>query len=78
MEEEKLRDILKDLLETDCGFLFIEELLERLGAFEKGCNFENVYIQYYNQGRRDKGAWLLDLVKRANFDKYSKIIIKRR
>ena len=44
MEEEKLRDILKDLLETDCGFLFIEELLEKLGAFEKGCNFENVYL----------------------------------
>lgn len=78
MDEDKLKKILEDVLNTDCGFYFVSELLERLGAFERGCNFDNIHIEYYNRGKREKGLWLLDLVKSANFKKYESIEKNRR
>lgn len=78
MDEEKLIEVLKNVLNTDCGFAFVTELLEKLGAFERGCNFDNVNMEYYNRGRREKGLWLLDLVKKADLKISNKIETKRR
>ena len=77
MNEEKLIEIIKDVLNTKCGFEFIRELLEKLGAFERGCIFENVNQEYYNRGKREKGLWLLDLIKEADLNKFCEILIKR-
>ena len=77
MNEDKLLEILKNILNTDCGFEFIQEMLEKLGAFERGCNFDNTNMEYYNRGRRDKGLWLLDLVRKADLNKFEEILIKR-
>ena len=77
MNEDKLLEILKVILNTDCGLLFIQEMLEKLGAFERGCNFDNTNMEYYNRGKRDKGLWLLDLVRKADLDKFEEILIKR-
>ena len=78
MDDEKFNTFLKDTLNTACGFLFVSELLERLGAYERGCNFDNPNIEYYNRGKREKGLWLLDLVKKVNFEKYEQIQKNRR
>ena len=78
MTEDKFIEIIKDVLNTDCGFKFISEMLEELGAFERGCNFNNIYIEYYNRGKRDKGLWLLDLVKKSHIEKYKQIEMNRR
>ena len=77
MNEDKLLEILKDVLNTDCGYELIQEMLEKLGAFERGCNFDNTNMEYYNRGKRDKGLWLLDLVRKADLNKFEEILIKR-
>lgn len=77
MNEDKFLEILKDVLNTDCGYELIQEMLEKLGAFERGCNFDNTNMEYYNRGKRDKGLWLLDLVRKADLNKFEEILIKR-
>lgn len=77
MNEDKFLEILKDVLNSDYGFEFIQEMLEKLGAFERGCNFDNTNMEYYNRGKRDKGLWLLDLVRKADLNKFEEILIKR-
>lgn len=78
MTDDNFEVVLKDVLKTDCGFYFISELLERLGAFERGCNFDNVHIEYYNRGKREKALWLLDLVKKVDLESYTNIEKNRR
>lgn len=78
MEEEKLIELIKAIISTDAGYKFFEILLEKLGAFERGCNFENLYLEYYNKGRREKGLWLLDLLEKADIEATDKIKINRR
>lgn len=78
MTDDNFEVVLKDVLKTDCGFYFVSELLERLGAFERGCNFENIQIEYYNRGKREKGLWLLDLVKKVDLENYTIIEKNRR
>ena len=78
MTDDNFEVVLKDVLNTDCGFYFVSELLERLGAFERGCNFENIQIEYYNRGKREKGLWLLDLVKKVDLENYTIIEKNRR
>ena len=77
MNEDKFLEILKDVLNTDCGYELIQEMLEKLGALERGCNFDNTNMEYYNRGKRDRGLWLLDLVRKADLNKFEEILIKR-
>ncbi len=77
-EEEKLIELIKEIINTQAGFKFFEILLAKLGAFERGCNFENIYNEYYNKGKREKGLWLLDLAEQADIEAINKIKINRR
>ena len=77
-EEKKIIELIKDVIQTQAGYMLFEILLEKFGAFERGCNFENLYLEYYNKGRRDKGLWLLDLVEKADIEALNKIKINRR
>ena len=78
MSEDEIKEIVKNLLNTDAGFEFIDILLDKLGAFDRGCNFQNIQQEYFNRGKREMGLWLLDLVQDSNFNKFIEINKKRR
>lgn len=78
MEDEKIIELIKPIINTQEGFRFFSILLEKLGAFERGCNLENTNLEYFNRSRREKGLWLLELVKQANWEKYTSIERNRR
>lgn len=76
-EEKKTIELIKTIIKTQAGFKFFEILFEKLGSFERGCNFENTNIEYYNRGKREKGLWLLDLAEKADIESVNKIKINR-
>ena len=78
MTEDEIREIVKDVLNTPAGFKFAEILLDKLGAFERGTNVQNVYTEYFVKGKREQGLWLLDLIKDSNFNQFVEIMKKRR
>lgn len=67
---DEIKNIVKSVVQTDAGFKFIDILLDKLGAFERGCNFQNIEQEYYNKGRKEQGLWLLDLVRDSHFNQY--------
>lgn len=60
------------------GLKFIEILLDKLGAFERGCNFQNHEVEMFNRGKREQGLWLLDLLTESNFEKFVELQKRRR
>jgi len=76
--DEQIKDIVKNVIQTPSGFEFIEILLDRLGAFERGCNFQNIEQEYFNKGKKEQGLWLLDLVRESHFNNFIEIQRKRR
>lgn len=77
-KEEEIRLIVKNVLNNPEGFKFIDILIDRLGAFERGCKFDNSNMEYYNRGKKEQGLWLLDLLRDSDFEKYSEIVKLRR
>ncbi len=77
-KEDEIRLIVKNVSNDIEGFKFLDILLDKLGAFERGCNFENSHLEYYNKGRKEQGLWLLDLLRDSNFEKFTKIYEQRR
>ena len=76
--EEQIKEIVCKTANNSDGLKFIEILLDKLGAYERGCNFQNHEIETFNKGRREQGLWLLDLLKDSNFEKFIEIEKKRR
>lgn len=76
--DEQIKMTLKNVSNNDEGLNFIEILLKKLGAFERGCNFQNHDIEMFNRGRREQGLWLLDLLKESNFKKFVEIEERRK
>ena len=76
--DEQIKMTLKNVANKDEGLDFIEILLDKLGAFERGCNFQNHDLDVFNRGRREQGLWLLDLLKESNFQKFVEIEERRR
>lgn len=77
-KEEEIRLIVKNVSNTIEGLKFIEILLDKLGAFERGCNFQNHDLEVYNKAKREQGFWLLDLLRDSNFEKFIEIEKQRR
>ena len=77
-KEDEIRLIVKNVSNTNEGFKFIDILLDKLGAFERGCKFDNSNMEYYNRGRKEQGLWLLDLLRDSNFEKLIEIEKTRR
>ena len=71
--DDEIKNIIHNVAENEYGLKFIEILLDKLGAYERGCNFQNRDIDLYNRGKREQGLWLLDLLKECNFDKFTQI-----
>jgi len=76
--DDEIKMTLKNVANTDNGLCFIEILLDKLGAYERGCNFQNHDMEVFNRGRREQGLWLLDLLKESNFNKFIQIEEGRR
>jgi len=75
-DEEKI--IFNNVLNDKDGFRFVLLMLEKLGAFERGCNFQNRDMDMFNRGRRETGLWLADKIQEHCFEKYREIIIERK
>ena len=77
MDIEELMLIVSNVAGTPDGFKFIEILLDKLGAFERGANLQNSELEAYNKGRREQGLWLLDLLRDSHFDRFTELQRKR-
>ena len=77
MNAQELELIVKNVANTDAGMKCIEVLLDKLGAFERGYNFQNTEQEAFNKGRREQGLWLLDLLRDSNFNKFIEVEKKR-
>lgn len=75
--QEQINLIVKNVSNSDEGLKFIEILLEKLGAFERGFNFQNRDVEIANKSKREQGLWLLDLLQESNFNKFIEIQKKR-
>ncbi len=75
-EQEKI--IFNNVLNDRWGFEFIKILIDELGGFERGCNFQNRDLDMYNRGKRDKGLWLLDKIQEYDIEKYMEILKERK
>lgn len=76
--DDEIKMTLKNVSNKEEGLNFIEILLDRLGAWERGCNFQNREMEVFNRGKREQGLWLLDLLKESNFEKFIEIEQRRR
>ena len=76
--EEQIKETVCKIVESNDGLNFIEILLDKLGAWERGCNFQNRDMDTFNRGKREQGLWLLDLLKESSFDKFIEIEKRRR
>lgn len=72
-KEEEIKTIIKNVANDDEGFKFIDLLLDKLGAFERGVNLQNPEMDIFNRGRREAGLWLLDTLRESNFNKFVEI-----
>lgn len=75
--QEQIKMIVQNVANTDEGLKFIEILIEKLGAYERGFNFQNRDVEIANKSRREQGLWLLDLLQDCNFNKFIEIQEKR-
>ena len=76
--DKDIKLIVENVSNTEEGLKFIFILLTKFGAFERGCNFQNTNMEYYNRGKREQGLWLLDLLENSNFNKFNEIYKLRR
>ena len=75
-EEEKI--IFNNVLNDRYGYEFIKILIDELGSFERGINFQNRDLDMFNRGRREKGQWLIDKIQEHCFEKYKQIVFERK
>ena len=75
--DDEIKLIINNVAESKSGFEFLEILLEKLGAYDRGFNFQNHDIDMYNKAKREQGLWLLDLIRNSNFDKFVELQKKR-
>ena len=76
--DDEIKLIVKNVANDNEGFKFIQILLDKFGAFDRGCKFDNSNMEYYNRGKREQGLWLLDLLGNSNFNKFIEIEKLRR
>ncbi len=76
MNDEELVN-LRNVLRSDYGFETVLCILNKLGAFESGINRTTAAKEdYLTLGKREKGAWLLDCVYKADKQKFLDVLDK--
>lgn len=77
MNNDELTD-LSNVLNNTWGLDTIYRILTELGAFETGINRQSTAKEdYLILGKREKGAWLLNCVYKANKNKYLEILKRK-
>lgn len=64
------------LLNQDCKKL-IKLILAETGCFDRSISYDK-YKQYYLQGRRSIGDYLLELIRVCDFERYTEIQKERK
>ena len=74
MNEKELQN-LKNVLNNPEGLKFLSVLLRKLGAFDRGYNFQNSEKEIFKMlTKREQGLCLLDNCFKANFNKTVEIV----
>lgn len=76
-EQADLKIIVNNVLNSDDGFKFIQHLLNETGCFDRSVNFDE-YKNFYFQGRKSIGDYILELARKCDFKSYIKILEKRK
>lgn len=60
INEDDLKLIVQNLLNTDFGKEYLKLLIQRTGVLNRSINFENVNKNYFIQGKNEIGNLILD------------------
>lgn len=77
MNDDKLKLLIQNVLSTSYGLELFSYFLDLSNCFSRGTNFNNVYQEYYNKGKKDFGHEIAEMIKKYSFDNYIKILKER-
>lgn len=72
MKADKLKLVIKNVLNTPDGYLFVKHLIEESGCYDRAVSFDNLK-NYYISGRKGYGEYILELVRTCDFNSYIKL-----
>ena len=72
MKDDELKLVVQNTLNSPDGYKFVQHLIEESGCFYRSVSFD-INKQYYLQGRKSFGDYILDLIKTCDFDNYIKL-----
>ena len=75
-KEDDLRLIVKNVLNSNDGFKFVQHLLTETGAFSRVISYD-INKNYYLQGRSSIGEYILELIRNCDFESYVELQKKR-
>ena len=75
--DKEIEIIFNNVIVTEDGYKLFKYLLEELGAFERGINFQDKEKDYYNRVKREQGLKIFDILVKANLKKLMQIINER-
>lgn len=76
MREDDIKLMVHNALNNQDTVKFLEFIIKNSNCLDTSTNFENVYKQYYLQGKREFGYFILNLIKKYQFDIYTEILRK--
>ena len=76
MREDDIKLMVQNALNNQDTVKFLEFIIRNSNCLDTSINFENVYKQYYLQGKREFGYFILNLIKKYQFDIYTEILRK--
>lgn len=76
--EQDIRNIVKNVSNTEDGLDFIYILLEEFGTFTAKINLGNSEVyNIANQVKREQGEFILNLLREHNFEKFIEVQRRR-
>lgn len=76
--EQDIRNIVKNVSNTEDGLNFIYILLEEFGTFTAKINLGNSEVyNIANQVKREQGEFILNLLREHNFEKFIEVQRRR-
>lgn len=75
MNSDKLKIVLYNALQLPDCIEYLKYLIEKSCCYSRSNNFNNVNQEYYNRGRKDFGAEILEDIMKTDFNKFVKLNI---
>ena len=76
-KDDDLKLIVRNVLNTDSGFKFVQHLLEETGVFNRAINYD-CNKSYLLQGRSSIGEYMLELARKCDFEKFVELHKQRK